>query len=287
MTDFLTEPAFEIGRRLEIRGSSAWFVVLRPVEGEDALANFVADLSAVLDQPVRVVRSSGSSFEKLRSDLHESPVDPVLITDLDQADAEHWRALDVNRSAWLREGAVVLWLSAAGVTDLCSYAPNIRSIVGGSIFNLGTDGGAMTVAERDLQRQDADLGHRNNVLRILKKVESHDLTFITLGPSFDQGLTDSHFYLESGSRLSFGITLREGNRRCSLIAYRFQLNLPESQSPSFYRFDLNEKAHEKPLDEPRCHYHPGVEDVRLPCPALTPLDVLDRIFLVIEPRLLA
>ena len=138
-----------------------------------------------------------------------------------------------------------------------------------------------------LQRQDADFGHRNNVLRILKKVESHDLTFITLGPSFDQGLTDSHFYLESGSRLSFGITLREGNRRCSLIAYRFQLNLPESQSPSFYRFDLNEKAHETPLNEPRCHYHPGVEDVRLPCPALTPLDVLDRIFLVIEPRLLA
>jgi hypothetical protein len=44
VTDFLTEPAFEIGRRLEIRGSSAWFVVLRPAEDEDALANFMADL---------------------------------------------------------------------------------------------------------------------------------------------------------------------------------------------------------------------------------------------------
>ena len=53
------------------------------------------------------------------------------------------------------------------------------------------------------------------------------------------------------------------------------------------RFDLNDKAHDSPLHEPRCHYHPGADDVRLPCPALTPLEVLDRIFLVIEPQLLA
>ena len=172
MTDFLTEPAFEIGRRLEIRGSSAWFVVLRPAEEEDAMANFVADLSAVLDQPVRVVRSSGSSFERLRSELGESACDPVLISDLDQADAERWRALDVNRSAWLREGAVVLWLSAAGVTNLCSYAPNIRSIVGGSIFNLGTDGGAMTVAERDQQIADLESHFEMNSAEVIKQAES-------------------------------------------------------------------------------------------------------------------
>jgi hypothetical protein len=172
VTDFLTEPAFEIGRRLEIRGSSAWFVVLRPAEEEDAMANFVADLSAVLDQPVRVVRSSGSSFERLRSELGESACDPVLISDLDQADAERWRALDVNRSAWLREGAVVLWLSAAGVTNLCSYAPNIRSIVGGSIFNLGTDGGAMTVAERDQQIADLESHFEMNSAEVIKQAES-------------------------------------------------------------------------------------------------------------------
>jgi len=70
-----------------------------------------------------------------------------------------------------------------------------------------------------------------------------------------------------------------------LVAYRFHLSLPEGQSPSFYRFDLNDKAHESPLTEPRCHYHPGVDDVRLPCPVLTPLEVFDRIFMVIEPRL--
>ena len=138
-----------------------------------------------------------------------------------------------------------------------------------------------------LLQQDADLGKPNNVYRIFRTATSHQVTTIAVGPHRDKGSTHTHFHLESGSRLSFFVELREGNGRCSLVRYRFQLNLPESQSPSFYRFDLNEKAHEKPLDEPRCHYHPGVEDVRLPCPALTPLDVLDRIFLVIEPRLLA
>ena len=172
MTDFLSEPAFEIGRRLEIRESYAWFVVLRPAEEEDALANFVADLSAVLDQPVRVVHSFGSSFEKLRNDLNGPAGDPVLIQDLDQADAERWRALDVNRSAWLREGAVVLWLSAAGVTNLCSYAPNIKSIVGGSFFNLGTDGRAMTGAEHDQRIADLESHFQMNSAEVIRQAES-------------------------------------------------------------------------------------------------------------------
>ena len=67
--------------------------------------------------------------------------------------------------------------------------------------------------------------------------------FITVGPEFDKGPTESHFHLESGSRLSFGITLSETNHGCSLVAYRFQLNLLEARSPSFYRFDLNREAH--------------------------------------------
>ena len=137
-----------------------------------------------------------------------------------------------------------------------------------------------------LQRQDADMGHRNNVLGILRIKTSRNEVFITVGPEFDKGPTDSHFHLESGSRLSFGITLSETNQGCSLVAYRFQLNLPEARSPSFYRFDLNREAHQTPLLEPRCHFHPGAKDIRIPCLPLTPLEVLDRIFLVIEPQLL-
>ncbi len=138
-----------------------------------------------------------------------------------------------------------------------------------------------------LLTQNVNIGNKNNVYGIFKIVGSQDVVSVTVGPTFDKGPTESHFYLESRSRLSFGITLRESNRRSSLLAYRFQLNLPEPQTqlPAFYRFDLNDRADETPLFEPRCHFHPGIDDVRLPCPALTPLEVLDRIFLVIEPEL--
>src|ERR1035437_4180710 len=59
-----------------------------------------------------------------------------------------------------------------------------------------------------LQGQDADLGHRNNVLRILRTFSNHGLTFVSVGPSFDKGPTETHFHLESGARLSFGTVSR-------------------------------------------------------------------------------
>ena len=110
-----------------------------------------------------------------------------------------------------------------------------------------------------LLRQEAEIHHGNNVHGILRKVESRQGVLITLGPTFDSGPTDQHFHHESGARLSFGLTLREANKRCGLVAYRFQLNLPEGHAFSFYRFDLNGKRHAEPLLEPRCHIHPGLE----------------------------
>ena len=137
-----------------------------------------------------------------------------------------------------------------------------------------------------LQHQDAELSRKNNALRLVKQTVSQEITSITLGPTIDRGPTDQHFYLESESRLSFGIEIRETQGRCSLVAYRFHLSLPDGMSPSFYRFDLNPQAHGSPLTEPRAHYHVAMEHIRLPSPVLAPLEVLDRIFQVIEPQVL-
>ena len=137
-----------------------------------------------------------------------------------------------------------------------------------------------------LQHRDAELPRKNNAIRLLKQTVSQAITSITLGPTIDKGPTDQHFYLESESRLSFGIEIREKQGRCSLVAYRFHLSLPDGIAPSFYRFDLNPQAHRSPLTEPRAHYHVAVEAVRLPSPVLTPVEVLDRIFHVIEPQVL-
>ena len=132
-----------------------------------------------------------------------------------------------------------------------------------------------------LLKRNLDNGNLNNVYQLLRERTSPDAGFISLGPEFDKGPTESHYKLSSKTRLSFGITLREANGRCKLISYRFHLHLGTARGPSFFRFDLNTRAHPNPLIEPRSHVHPGRDDIRLPFPVLTPLELLDRIFYVI------
>jgi hypothetical protein len=144
---FLEQPAFEIGRRIEIRGGNTWVVVLGPDRTNDSIAGFIADLSASLSRAVRVVTGAGS-MDGLLTALASPADDPVLIADLDGVDAEAWRALDINRSGLAREGAVILWLSSYGLANLSRFAPNFRSFVGGSIFPLSPDGSTLTPEER-------------------------------------------------------------------------------------------------------------------------------------------
>lgn len=62
---------------------------------------------------------------------------------------------------------------------------------------------------------------------------------------------------------------------------------PEARVPEYFRFDLNEGLHEDPLWEPRCHLHPGLEDVRIPLSIHNPIEILDQIFLVVLQRIAA
>ena len=175
MPDFITEPAFEIGRRLEMRGldSGAWFAVLKPDQDPDgALEDFAMDLAAKLDVPVRRVCAAGRPVEQLRADLHAPGNDAVLITSLDQRDLDHWRALDINRSGLARRGPIVLWLSAEGLTGLCRWAPNLKSFIGGSMFVAASHGGVMTAEERQ-QRLEQLAGHyRMSGEEVIRRAES-------------------------------------------------------------------------------------------------------------------
>ena len=178
MPDFINEPAFEIGRRLEIRGpnSYAWLAALKPTgEADAALADFAADLSAALDAPVRTINTTDTSVDQLRTALHSPTDDPVLILGLDQHDVEYWRTLDVNRSGLGRRGPLVLWLSAGGLIELCAYAPNIRSFLGGSIFQVGTQGESMSEPERQ-QRIDELVAHyRLTSEEVIRRAETRTL----------------------------------------------------------------------------------------------------------------
>lgn len=98
----------------------------------------------------------------------------------------------------------------------------------------------------------------------------------------DKGLTPEHFHFDSGARLSFGLTLREVDGRSEVVSFRYHYVLPDGQSPQYLRFDLNKAPHADPLAEPRCHLHPGIDDVRIPFSLHNPMEILDRIFFVLE-----
>jgi hypothetical protein len=98
-----------------------------------------------------------------------------VISDLDQADANYWRALDINRSGLLRLGPVILWLSSMGLTGLCEHAPNIRSFVGGSIVYLGILGDAMTASERQQRISDLESHFQITSAEVILQAESGTL----------------------------------------------------------------------------------------------------------------
>lgn len=110
-------------------------------------------------------------------------------------------------------------------------------------------------------------------------------TQIDAGPTIFREPCEDCIQFRSGAKLSFGITLRVNGARTTLLSYRFHLALLPTSGLQFIRIDLNApKDAYDPLHMPRCHMHPGFENILLPFPVMSPLAVLDRIMHVIEPR---
>jgi hypothetical protein len=133
-----------------------------------------------------------------------------------------------------------------------------------------------------LIRRADEMDVRNNPMKLAKLVREVDTALILLGPTFDKGPTPDHFHFDSGARLSFSLTVRDSHGSLELISFRFQYQRQDNRVPEYFRFDLNHAGHENPLMEPRCHVHPGLEDVRLPFTLLNPIEILDRIFFVLD-----
>jgi hypothetical protein len=151
LPEFPTQPAVEIARRLEIRGSdsSSWVALLAPLENaDDALSALRSNLSALLRVDARTLDLRDSHFEDLRQAMHYPPDDVVILTATGRLGRDQWTALDLMRSALERAGPIIIWVSLEGFAELAQYAPNIRSFIGPSAFAVGPDGGVLSDEER-------------------------------------------------------------------------------------------------------------------------------------------
>jgi hypothetical protein len=151
MSEFARHPAFDIARRLEIRGqdSFSWLVILGDSHDITQIEEIADEVRLVGDTKARIVNAHPFNLEELRQQLRQSAEDVVFLLGLDQASDGDWAVLDVNRSAIERPGAIIFWLSLESIARLNSQAPNLRSFIGGSIFILSENGGMLTEPERE------------------------------------------------------------------------------------------------------------------------------------------
>ena len=168
-------------------------------------------------------------------------------------------------------------LSAAKAQDARTSAELLR-------LGLPEPGEYVTDIRFYLQRM-TDRGRTLNGARLVAIQDAGNGTsLIEAGPTVFKEPCEQCILFRSGAKLSFGVTLRSDTRRSTMLAYRFHLQLLPASGLKFVRIDLNTASDVRNgLDQPRSHIHPGFEGIHIPFPLMSPLEVLDRIFRVIEP----
>ena len=81
-----------------------------------------------------------------------------------------------------------------------------------------------------------------------------------------------HLRRDDDAWFDFSIGVREGDKQLELLAYDFEIRFSPGMGVPFLRFDLNPPGHS---NEMRCHLHPGSDDILVPAPLMSPLEILE------------
>jgi len=94
----------------------------------------------------------------------------------------------------------------------------------------------------------------------------------------DRDRSLAHFERDDGAWFDFAITVaRVSGEPLLILGYTFEIRFPTLESPRFVRFDVNLPGHENEGQGLRSHLHPGDDDLQVPAPFMSPLEVLDLV----------
>jgi len=104
----------------------------------------------------------------------------------------------------------------------------------------------------------------------------HEGAFCIVGGEKNQNRDHdiAHLARDDGAWFDFSITVRERRKQLELVAQDFEIRLPPGMSTPFLRFDYNLPAHRNEEREMRCHLHPGSDDILVPAPLMSPMEML-------------
>jgi hypothetical protein len=92
--------------------------------------------------------------------------------------------------------------------------------------------------------------------------------------NFDRSDQRNHFRRKDGAWFDFQMTVRESQDALEILAIDFEIRLPPGFGLPFVRFDCNLPGHTNESKALRSHVHPGHDDLQLPAPFMSPLEVL-------------
>lgn len=119
----------------------------------------------------------------------------------------------------------------------------------------------------------------HEIFKLLKKSRDSKGAMEIVGgeKNFNRTLNNAHFMRADGAWFDFNITVARASdgRSLALLAYDFEIRFPEHVSPAFIRFDLNPPGHDNEAVGLRSHLHPGSDDLSVPSPLMSSLEVLD------------
>ena len=85
------------------------------------------------------------------------------------------------------------------------------------------------------------------------------------------------FRRSDGALFNFALTVADAvsGSGLELLAYDFELRLPEGRTPAFVRFDFNLPRQANSDNGLRCHLHPGHDDLQAPSALMAPVELLE------------
>jgi len=92
-----------------------------------------------------------------------------------------------------------------------------------------------------------------------------------------------HFERPDGAWFDFAITLSESKAGLELLAFDFEIRFSTDAAVPFIRFDLNLAGHANEAREMRCHVHPGSDEIQVPSPLMSPLEILELFIVQLRP----
>ena len=144
------------------------------------------------------------------------------------------------------------------------------------LLRRASDAGRITTAPHDIYRRVLLVPEPpGQVLAQLRELELQEGAFCIVGgeknQERDRGLP--HLTRDDGAWFDFSVVVREQGGALELLAYDFEIRLPPGMGTPFLRFDLNLPDHRNEAREMRCHLHPGSDDILVPAPLMSPLEL--------------